>query len=182
MEEDIGPAVKFASSCPFFCHDGQWTLCEFVCSGGGGCVVSLCIHAFEPVSKSMSCLWQFAVFASLKSGLILQEHVVRSVALEGVLVIMRNSSVHLLFTFSHTFYFNKYSLSAWWGKVVVYSELFHENCPNQTFSLVVTWELYNCMYLHISCVFSGRTARRRRKCQSHMSKITNEFFCLGLCI
>lgn len=29
---------------------------------------------------------------------------------------------------------------------------------NQTFSLVVTCELYKCMYLHITCVFSGRTS------------------------
>lgn len=183
MEEDMEPAVKFASSCSFCCHDGQWTLCEFVCSCDGGCVLSLGFHAFELVSKSMSCLWQFAVFASLKSGLILQEHVVRSVALEGVLVIMRNSSVPLLFTFSHTCYFNRYSLSAWWGKVVVYSELIHENCANQTFSLVVTWELYNCIYLHITCVFSSSTTRRRRKCQSYMSRSYQWIFlCLGLCI
>lgn len=70
------------------------------------------MDTFELVSKSMSCLWQFAVFASLKRGLVLQEHVVRSVALEGVLVTARNSSVPLLFTFSHTCCFNKCSLSA----------------------------------------------------------------------
>lgn len=70
------------------------------------------MDTLELVSKSMSCLWQFAVFASLKRGLVLQERVVRSVALEGVLVTARNSSVPLLFTFSHTCCFNKCSLSA----------------------------------------------------------------------
>lgn len=181
MEEDMEPAVKFASSCSFCCHDGQWTLCEFVCSRDGGCVLSLGFLAFELVSKSMSCLWQFAVFASLKSGLILQEHVVRSVALEGVLVIMRNSSVPLLFTFSHTCYFNRYSLSAWWEKWLFIQSWFIkivQTRPSLWWSSGSFTIAYICTSLvYLVVVPPGEGGSAKATCP----EVTNEFFCVLDC-
>lgn len=74
--EYIGAAVKSAQFCPFWIyssasmvevntalwiclHSWWWLCCEY-----------FCMHALELVSQSMSCLWQFAVFASSKWGLV----------------------------------------------------------------------------------------------------------------